>query len=214
MRSFSLPSRPMWRTPSPCWCEGRTMKLAYHHVGSENSKRDFPATIGTPSSGLKEFNAQSLEAMSNFINCDQRSDFSSFIRASRNAKFQIWGIPAGAQRVFDKMEVDDLWMLLDSPVEGGGMQYIGKVDFKLPERQYDFSRKLWTEDRFPYIFLMHGFLIHFPWFEFLDLFGYKRGLDPRGHVCGISQNTLDRAGFKQSSDFIDYVSQRYRLPAH
>lgn len=187
------------------------MAVVFHHVGSENSKRDFPATIGSPMSGLKRFGWSELETLSELVTEEVRPEYDAFLRSQKDAVFQIWGIPSGAARIFEKMQAGDLWMLLDSPVEGGGMQYVGKVDYKISGNQFALSKYLWTESRFPHVFFLHGKLIHFPWFEFLDLFGYRRTWDPRGHVCGVADERISGSEVKSAAGLLEFVSSRYGL---
>jgi hypothetical protein len=188
---------------------GAGMAIFFHHVGDQNSRRDFPRTIGTADGGTVRFSRQELTRLVKFLSDDAKGDAEKFIRRSFSDSFQIWGIPDGALKSFNRLDPGDYWFLLDSPHYGGGMQYVGKVDYKFSGKQFDLSKELWTESRFPYIFLMHGSMIHFPWEAFIRHFSYKENYDPRGHVLGVGPQRVRDAPTRTEQGFVDYVTKSF-----
>ena len=164
------------------------MTVYFQHVGDQNSARDFPRTIGMTSPKL--FNQTDLGAYSSLI-------------PSKFCDFQIWGIPEKAERVFEKLAPGDWFLLMGTTGGGGGIEYIGEVLHSISGRQPQLSKQLWTEEKFPWIFLLRGQIKHIPWPQFLQIIGYAPNFDPRGRIYGIANWRLFMKGFYADRDLIE-----------
>ena len=153
-----------------------------------------------------KFEGDSLLRLSQHVSDDARAEFTEYVQEHSSIGHQIWGIPSGASQIYGRLEPGDHWLLLDSPRYGGGIQYVGRVDFKVSGKQFLLSKELWTEARFPHIFLMHGQMVFFPWEKFLKHFSYNENYDPRGHILGIARNRFRDSSTKSEIDFVHYLT--------
>jgi hypothetical protein len=164
------------------------MTIFVHHVGDENSRRDFPHTIGTHTDVVHR-DAASL------------GPFSSLVPATLD-RFQIWGIPNGASQIYERLKPDDWFLLVGALGDGGGVEYVGKVVHVLHGPQRELSKFLWTEDRFPWVFFLRGEMRHIPWPDFLSRLQYSANYDPRGHVFGIGQDRMKKLGYQTDYELV------------
>jgi len=182
----------------------------FHHVGDGNAQRDFPRTIGTKA-GAVSFSRYQLGELLPLIEEPGHSELELFLSTATSDDFQIWGIPSGGAALFRRVKPGDYWMLLDTPAGGGGFQYIGKVDLALSGVQEKLSKHLWTESRFPLIFLMHGQMIDMPWGSFLDYFGYRSSWDPRGLAFGLAKERLRSTPTPDDASYVRYVTSTFGM---
>jgi hypothetical protein len=85
------------------------------------------------------------------------------------------------------------------------VDYAGKVLHVFPEREIALSERLWTEGRFPWVFLLRGRMVHVPWPCFLDRIGYASSFDPRGRVYGISKAKMRAKGYGTDHELIEAI---------
>jgi len=167
------------------------MTVYFQHVGGQNSARDFPRTIGV-GNDVRKFTPSDL------------GQFSSLIPVGLS-DFQVWGIPGGAAGVHEHLQIGDWFLLASSLGDEGGVEYVGKVVHILQGRQSELSKRLWTEDRFPWVFMLKGEMRHVPWPQFLSRIGYAANFDPRGHTFGISRQKMSSKGYVTDFDLIRSV---------
>jgi hypothetical protein len=149
------------------------MAVFWQHVGDQNSRRDLPRTIGTPSSGLREFSLTEIESGID-VECGERADLARRLARIGNGAFQIWGFPSGAEEVLRKMETGDYLLLLDSNADWGSFRYFGRVFLRLPGKQWKLSERLWGEGRYPIVTFVRGQLVNYPWPNSLMTFNMVR----------------------------------------
>jgi hypothetical protein len=119
--------------------------------------------------------------------------------------FQTWGIPERADAIHRKLSEGDWFILVGTIKGGGGVEYLGEVVHVIPTREPMLSRHLWTEARFPWIFLLQGRMQHVPWPVFLEKIGYAANFDPQGRVYGISKQKMRLRGYRTDYELIQAV---------
>lgn len=174
------------------------MTVFFAHVGDENSKRDFPRTIGTYA-GVLLMDAKSFGRWSDLVP-----------KGFQN--FQTWGIPEKADPIHRKLSAGDWFVLVGTIGSVGGVEYIGKVTHVLHEAQPDLSEYLWTEARFPWIFLMSGKMTFVSWSKFLSVIGYAPNFDPRGRIYPVSKQKMALQNYENDFALIEALeTERERL---
>lgn len=174
------------------------MTVYYQHVGEQMAARDFPVSLGSPTTGLKGFRLAELEA--NLQHVDT-AEFSAMKTKLSDRPFQIWGLPAGAERVVARMTTDDFLILLESV----DFQYCGRILHRVSKFSHELSRQVWGEQRFPIIVFLDGDLISYEWRDFLSDLGFAGNYRLRGTTMSIGGDRIAASRFKTEGAFIDHV---------
>jgi hypothetical protein len=185
------------------------MSVFWQHVGIANSQRDFPLTLGTPSTGVQEFRVVDVEPYVLSTNTIERLELERGFERIRSSTFQIWGFPNGAEAVLSKMKTGDFLLLLDTNAEAGAFRYFGRVLQILLSKQWDLSQKLWNKNKYPIITFMAGRQIHYPWQIFLNDFGYGLGLKPMGRTYRVANEVLAASKYRTDHEFYDQIIEEY-----
>jgi hypothetical protein len=185
------------------------MAIFWQHVGDQNSKRDFPRTIGTTRLGLRQLSVGVIEPNLDDAGPIYNTENRRRLKEIEREAVQIWGLPSGASPAFAKMDTGDHLMLLDSNGFGGAFRYIGKIIVALKGQNRDISFKLWTEHKFPLIVILQGTLVDYAWEQFLKDFNFGMGFRPMGRTYRISQKAFSSAIVNTDYDFVDYVTTKY-----
>jgi hypothetical protein len=181
----------------------------WQHVGDELSRRDFPRTLGTAQTGLREYRLEQIRPHLVDLPAPQASELERNLLRIGNSTFQIWGLPTGAAKTLSKMETGDYFMALDTNQEWGAFRYIGRVLYYLPSEQWQLSLHLWKERKFPLILLMTGNLIAYPWQRFLSDFRYGAGLRPMGRTFRISDESFANGPCSTDTEFFDHIVSQF-----
>lgn len=187
------------------------MSIFWQHVGFANSNRDLPKTIGNSKSGLIYFTTNDLCPDIKFTETIISNEVISCLSNFSNMKFQVWGLPVGAEKTLSVASPGDYLMLLDTNSTKGIFRYIGKILAVLPGRHPELSFKLWSESKFPLIVFTDGDLIAYPWQRFLQDFGYGSGLLPMGRTWRISDEAFQRGPAPDDDTFFRYVTDDYKI---
>jgi hypothetical protein len=123
--------------------------------------------------------------------------------------FQIWGLPAGAKDILEKMIIGDCFLPLDTNGEGGAFRYLGRVLYRLPSEHWQLSHHLWKDSSYPIIILLRGNLVAYPWPKFLSDFGYGSGLKPMGRTYRIAKRALELSRFGDEATFYDRIPSEF-----
>jgi len=174
------------------------MTVYYQHIGEQMAARDFPRSLGTPTSGLKRFSFEDVEEFLQHLNPLEIADIKSKSRELAPTGFQMWGIPSGAQRVLAKMQTGDFLMLLEST----DFTYCGQVIHRVTDLCYDLSYDIWGEQRFPIIVLLQGEMISYGWGEFLEDFNFASNYHLRGTTANIRTERVASSKFGTEEVFI------------
>src|SRR3954465_13058939 len=77
------------------------MAVFWQHVGDQNARRDLPRTIGTPSSGLREFSLTEIESGID-VECGERADLARSLARIGNSAFKFGDFRAGQKRCSER----------------------------------------------------------------------------------------------------------------
>ena len=168
----------------------------YQHVGEEMARRDFPRSIGTPRDGLVEFSLDELYSW-NVLSAENERFLKNTARPRSTETFQIWGVPDGAERVFQNAGFGDEFMLMGSHV----FEVIGTILLKLPEFDFNLSKAIWREERFPIIvFLQNTKFISLHFDDFRKKLNFAPNYHMRGYAMRVAPARLRDAGFADGRD--------------
>jgi hypothetical protein len=185
------------------------VSVFWQHVGDQLSQRDFPRSLGTPQSGLREFRVADVRSHMSDLSPIQASDLERNLLRIGTSTFQIWGLPTGAAQTLSKMETGDYFMTLDTNAEWGAFRYIGRVLYYLPGEHWNLSLHIWNERKFPLIVLLRGILVAYPWQRFLSDFKYGEGLRPMGRTFRISEKSFAKGPCATDAEFFDHIVSQF-----
>jgi hypothetical protein len=167
------------------------MTVFWHHVGDAMSVRDFPKTIGNTRTGnLKVFYLSELQAYLDPFSGPQQHEMADAFARIGEAGFQIWGVPAGAKKQFNRISVGDTLLLLNTDQDFGSFQYIGHVLLPLQGEHWKLSDYLWGEQKFPLILFLVGTVVGYPWPKFVEDMKYGSGIKGLGRLHSIGKQSL------------------------
>jgi hypothetical protein len=189
--------------------ENSKVSVFWQHVGDQLSQRDFPRSLGTPQSGLREFRVADVRSHMSDLSPIQASDLERNLLRIGTSTFQIWGLPTGAAQTLSKMETGDYFMTLDTNAEWGAFRYIGRVLYYLPGEHWNLSLHIWNERKFPLIVLLRGILVAYPWQRFLSDFKYGEGLRPMGRTFRISEKSFAKGPCATDAEFFDHIVSQF-----
>lgn len=96
-------------------------KLYIHHVGEAGARRDFPRTVYT------KISTKHIEEHLDTI--PQSEDLIRQInQAFPSGECNVWGVPSGAVRVINNLQVDDYVLLMSKSEAIGDGRYDGDVE--------------------------------------------------------------------------------------
>jgi hypothetical protein len=78
--------------------------IFYQHIGEALSGRDSPRSIGTPSSGLMQFELEELIPYLHDVPVADIELARSSIQRIAQGGFQVWGLPGPAEHVIRNMK--------------------------------------------------------------------------------------------------------------
>ena len=178
------------------------MNIFFHHVGEKGAKEDFPKTVFS-SKGISIIN-ESPKA----IKDSNREVVPLITKIFPSGEFNCWGIPSGAEKVFKKINLDDVFLLVESVHWPTGIiPAMGEVKFIFYEPQPELSRLLWGDEHFPFIFLFKTEKINLSWFQFMKDISYSENFDPRGHVYRVSDGRFSTFGGPRS--YVNHIRTTY-----
>jgi len=178
------------------------MTTYFQHVGQAGGQRDFPRTIGTAFSGLKQFAYDDIAHQLDTLTQLERDRVRSEAAQISPEGFQIWGIPSGAKSVLRSFSTGDYLLLLENIGDYGKFAYAGRAVSVLPRECYDLSRFLWGEDKFPLIALLKGDLTDFSWTRFCNDFGYKPHWNPAGQTYQVLEERILASPYETEDELI------------
>lgn len=136
------------------------MKAFYHVIGRGNAAEDFPKTVYTRvpiariAAGLPELERTMilprLEALFPTGDCN------------------VWGVPAGAEGVFTRVEEGDAVFLVESTGQGGLVPALAQVKLIWPRPLQGLSEALWGANRFPLVFFFDTEPLALTWAQLHD----------------------------------------------
>ena len=164
------------------------MKFYYHHVGVEGAAEDFPKTVFTKRSisTVKENVPDTFP--------QKRVLISELEMAFPSSRYNCWGVPEGAGRVVNNLEVGDAVLLIVTTGQDGAIPALCKVKSYQSIKLHSLSRALWGSEIYSYIFFFDTIPIDLSWGEFLYHTGYKPNYDPRGRFLSIAEGRLNSFG--------------------
>ncbi|MFO3796831.1 MAG: HNH endonuclease [Anaerolineales bacterium] len=184
------------------------MTVYFQHVGEKGGQRDFPKTIGTARSGLKQFSFDEIaHYLRNLADSEQdalRDDLQKFAPNG----FQIWGIPSGASSILKNLKTGDYLLLLEAAGLGGSFAYGGRVVAFPSSECFELSEHLWGEAKFPLIVFLNGELTNYPWQSFCQLLGYKTNWNPAGQTYRVTEEKMEHAGHFDDERLVEEVVGR------
>ena len=162
-----------------------------------------PKQLGRDIKGLKVFQPPDVEPMLDDLPRGEHDQILTLLR--KEEEFQIWGFPAGADRVVHRLKTGDWVLLLDTDRPGGSFVYGGKF-FARPGRPLpSMSERLWGEGKFSLIVFLKGVLTDYDWETFRDNLGYSPNLELRGTTSSISQMALARSAYRNEAGLLKAV---------
>lgn len=179
------------------------MTLYFQHVGEAGGKRDFPKTIGTPEAGIKQFQFTDISYYITEKQSDEIKNISDNLVNNHPDGFQIWGIPSGAKHVLRDLKEGDTLFLLETTKGDGNFYYGGEVVGFFKQENFELSKFLWGEDRFPLIVLLKGYFAIFSWRRFCIEFGYKENWNPAGQTVRVSNERFANSSFIDEFGFLE-----------
>jgi 5-methylcytosine-specific restriction protein A len=189
------------------------MAIFFQHVGEQGGQRDFPKTIGTPSSGLMYFQLDQLDEITEGFGPDEIQNIRTQLRTEAPDGFQLWGIPSGAKSVISNLRKDNWLLLVESDGPGGQFYYGGRVIYRPTREMFDLSKRLWGEARFPLIVLLAGRLTDYPWETFRSAFGFAPNWRLAGNTYRLTPDRISRSQFATETDVIAAVLGAGSAPA-
>jgi 5-methylcytosine-specific restriction enzyme A len=189
------------------------MAIFFQHVGEQGGKRDFPKTIGTPSTGLMQFQLDQLPELTEGVEQNAVEAIERELRMEAPEGFQLWGIPSGARSVISNLRKDNWLLLLESDGPGGQFFYGGRVIYRPTQELFALSRRLWGEARFPLIVLLVGRLTDYPWEQFRSAFGFAPNWRLAGNTYRLTPERISRSQFATEADVIAAVVGKGSIPA-
>lgn len=163
------------------------MNFFFHHVGGPGSERDLPKTVfsSIPISRIES-------AIPDSIN-EKREISDRLKKEFPLGSCNVWGVPAGATSVMQRLEVGDTMLLV------GSIHWInctipamGEVRVYPKTLLLDLSRELWGETRFPYIFFFKTERLDLTWLQFLEDIGYAQNFNPTGKVYRVTPSRFSK----------------------
>jgi hypothetical protein len=185
------------------------MSVFWQHVGQQNSADDFPRSLGTPPNKLQFFPPSYVREHLSNLNPLEAGLVEKRLSDLEGKRFQIWGLPSGADRVLSKIQPNDYFMVLDTNALEGAFRYIGRVLYYVPGRQWDLSQWLWKSQKYPLILLLQGELIEYPWSRFLSDFKFGVGMKPMGRTYRISEKAFDAGPTSTDGGFFRYLTSQF-----
>lgn len=181
------------------------MAVFFHHVGEVGATRDFPRTVfdGDDLSRLRAFRAGDILPELEDLPEPEIARIAAATRGT--AGFQIWGIPSGGSRLFQRTNEGDYWLLLDTDRPGGSISYAGRIICKLESPSFRLSNYLWGEAKFPLILLLDGFRTNFEITEFKEAFGYSPNWYMRGWAYRLTDQRIAASTFQTEQAFLQYL---------
>jgi len=174
---------------------GVAMQAFLQHVGHQNRQHisDTVTTVRTIDELLRGLPLSAPERA--FF------DQSNELRAPfPNGCFNCWGLMGRAEARFNELKVGDLVLMVPHiGVHGGGVQQLGVVKVKCPDRCYEASRLLWPniEDRsklYPFLFFFDTEIGFCSWYKFLNDVGFNERFNPRGYFLRLDTARFDHWG--------------------
>lgn len=173
------------------------MRLYFHHVGEEGSKRDFPRTV------WNEVSIQTVEQ-----NIDSDDSFRGPLLRDLNAKFpsgrfNCWGVPLGASSILRNLRSGDTVLLVETVRLAGSVPALCQVAVFQSQAFPKLSKALWGEGHFPYVFFFSTERLSLTWQELKEHLGYASKFDPRGKFYSVKEDKPERFG--SQAEFVDWL---------
>jgi hypothetical protein len=182
--------------------------LYYQHIGERLWQRDGPESVGSPKRGTHRFHIRDIEPYLEHVPASERAAATEAVGQDSPDGFQIWGLPEPAGNFIRKMGRRDTLLLLESD----SFRYVGRVLHKFSLPCWDLSRHIWGEQKFPWIVLLSGQMVQYPWYSFVADFSYNPNYDWRrlqGRTNRVADAKLHASRFVSEHRFIDEICSKY-----
>jgi len=148
------------------------MDLFYHVVGLEGSK-DFKKTVA------KKWQWSEIESALD-LDEDTVSHLKRKTDKTLGSRFNIWGVPSGAEKIWKLMREEQAYLLLITSIaiHNSSILYGGKVSIVVPGHQWDLSERLWQSKTFPLICFFQTEHLATDWESFREAAGYLENYRP------------------------------------
>jgi 5-methylcytosine-specific restriction protein A len=171
------------------------MQLFFHDVGLKGATRDFPQTV---------FGSVSISTVEKHAPKELKAEMVSTLRQLfPDGQFNVWGVPAGAASVINRLNTGDVMLLIRTTGGDGDIPALCIVKAYWRHEMFDLSTALWGDAHFPYIFFFDTEPIFLTWKQFKEDVGYAINFRPSGQVYRVNQDRLSK--FVDARGYLTYL---------